>query len=224
MHYCTLSLSDIWVTWQGTTPCEKRYKNYGIARKCGWVVVLVVVVGGMGECRKLWCSFETFQTKFSPKYGKKLKIFGKIVFFFFGKMTQHCMGKCSKLLGKWSNLLGKCSKLLGKCSIFLGKRSNFDGEMKLIVGKMKQNMLGKCPKGKLQHPRIFKDEFRGISSPVCFWTNVSFVVSHQFEIYGMNILGKLLQFSCLWRCNGATRDLHWNCANLTMESLCTSSN
>ena len=113
--------------------------------------------GAGGGGRKLWCLFETFQTIFSPKYGKNLKY---LVIFFFGKMTQNYVGKRNKLLGKWSNLLGKCSKLLGKGSIFLGKWSNFDGEMKKTVGKMKQNLLGRCPKGKVQHPH-------------CQWTNLT---------------------------------------------------
>ena len=32
----------------------------------------------------------------------------------------------------------------------MGKRSKFDGEMKQIGGEMKQNVLGRCPKGKVR--------------------------------------------------------------------------
>ena len=53
--------------------------------------------GGGGRCCDVWCSFDTSKIAFSPKDEKKLRIFGKI---FFGNVTQHCIGKCSKLLGK----------------------------------------------------------------------------------------------------------------------------
>ena len=53
--------------------------------------------GGSGGGGDVWCSFDTFKIEFSPKDEKKLRIFGKI---FFGNVTQHCIGKCSKLLGK----------------------------------------------------------------------------------------------------------------------------
>ena len=52
---------------------------------------------GGGGGVDVWCSFDTFKIEFSPKYENKLRIFDKI---FFGNVTQHCIGKCSKLLGK----------------------------------------------------------------------------------------------------------------------------
>ena len=70
--------------------------------------------------------------------------------FFFGKVTQHCIGEMRNWLGKCSNLLGKCSNLLGKRSNLLGKRSKFVGEMKQMDGEMKQNVLGRCPIGKVK--------------------------------------------------------------------------
>ena len=59
------------------------------------------------------------------------------------------------------------------------------------------------------------------NGPLFSGTNTTFVISPQFEIYGWNILEKVLQPSCLWRCTGVTHDLQWNCANLTMELLHT---
>ena len=66
----------------------------------------MVVVVGMGECRELWCSFETFQTKFSPKYGKKLKIFGKLCSFFWqNDTTLH--GEMHQTVGEMKQFVGE---------------------------------------------------------------------------------------------------------------------
>ena len=73
---------------------------------------------------------------------------------FFGKVTQNCVGEMRKWLGKCSNLLGKCSILLGKRSNLLGKWSKFVGEMKQMDGEVKQNVLGRCPEGKMQYTPV----------------------------------------------------------------------
>ena len=74
-----------------------------------------------------------------------------LMILFFGKVTQNCVGEMRKWLGKCSNLLGKCSILLGKRSNLLGKWSKFVGEMKQMDGEVKQNVLGRCPEGKMQY-------------------------------------------------------------------------
>ena len=93
--------------------------------------------GGMGWCCKLWCSFETFQTKFSPKYGKNWKYLVNCVLFFSAKWHKIAWGNASNCWGNeaicwgnavncWENavffwvneaiLMGKWRKLLGKWS------------------------------------------------------------------------------------------------------------
>ena len=71
---------------------------------------------GMGWCCKLWCSFETFQTKFSPKYGKKLKIFGS---FFWQNDT--------KLHGEMHQTVGEMKQFIGEMQQTVGERQHFFG-------------------------------------------------------------------------------------------------
>ena len=102
-------------------------------QKCCWcyIFLLFSTMGGGMRCA------ESFETELSPK---------KVV----GKVTQHCNGEMRNWLGKCSILLGKCSNLLGKRCNLLGKWSKFVGEMKQMDGEMKQNVLGRCPEGKVK--------------------------------------------------------------------------
>ena len=56
-------------------------------------------------------------------------------------------------VGEMKHFIGEMQQTVGEMKHFLGKRSKFDGEMKQMDGEMKQNVLGRCPNGKVQrHP------------------------------------------------------------------------
>ena len=48
----------------------------------------------------------------------------------------------------------------------MGKQSKFDGEMKQIDREMKQNVLGRCPKGKV---RIHRNMYAALWKIQCSW-------------------------------------------------------
>ena len=70
---------------------------------------------GMDECRGLWCSIETFQTKFSPKYGKKLKIFGS---FFLAKRHKIAWGNAPNCWGNEAIYWGNAANCWAKAAFF----------------------------------------------------------------------------------------------------------
>ena len=91
--------------------------------------------------------------------------------------------------------------------------------MPIIFQKM-YRMLGRS-RGPV---RIYNYKFRGVSKrsmSFLFWTNTSFVISPQFEIYVGTFwesIATQLFMALHWG------DLQWNCANLTMELPRTNSN
>ena len=74
------------------------------------------VGGGAGGLRKLWCLFETFQTIFSPKYGKNLKYL--VIFFWqndtkLRRETQQTVGEMKQFVGEMQQTVGEMQHFFG---------------------------------------------------------------------------------------------------------------
>ena len=52
----------------------------------------------------------------------------------------------------WGNekMVGEMQQFVGEMKHFVGETKHFVGEMKQMDGEMKQNVLGKCPEGKVK--------------------------------------------------------------------------
>ena len=48
-------------------------------------------------------------------------------------------------------MVGEMEQFVGEMQHFVGETKQFVGEMKQMDGEVKQNVLGRCPEGKMQY-------------------------------------------------------------------------
>ena len=89
------------------------------------------------------------------RYEKQVKFKRKQDFLAGGKVTQSCWGNEKMCWGSDTSCWGSDSSCWGNEAILLGKRSKLLGKWSNYVGEVTQKSLGRCPKYKVQHTRIF---------------------------------------------------------------------